>query len=139
MKKYFTKEQIERLNAVNFPKSYRVATDHKYATGINCGFTLTLTDIYKATTGETLHSWNCNSCVLNNIKKVGKIYDATLIKLQVEQKVKEVKEAEDKVEKIDTENKIEDKIEDIEVKEVKEVKPTKKTTSKKGRKTNKNK
>ena len=137
MAKYFTKEQIERLDAVNFPKSYRVAVDHKYATGINCGFTLTLTDIYKATTGETLHSWNCNSCVLNNIKKVGKIYDATLIKLQVEQKVKEAKDAENKIE--DAENKIEDKVEEAEEAEDKEVKPTKKTTSKRGRKTNKNK
>lgn len=78
---YLNQEQIDQLKAVNFEDILNTVINHSYAIGINCGFTQTLTKVYKECTGETLYNWNCNSCVMNNIKKVGKLYNESLEKI----------------------------------------------------------
>ena len=75
------KKQIEQLDSVNFGAIYQAVKNQKYAFGINCGFTMTLTKVYEEATGQKLQHWSCNSCVFNNIKKVGQLYDTSMTEL----------------------------------------------------------
>lgn len=85
MENKFTEDQLETLRSVNLDKVYDTVTNQGYAVGISCNFTSTLTKTYKEATGKTLTNWNCNSCVMNNIKKVGELYVKSLVKEEPEE------------------------------------------------------
>ena len=80
-KKYFTKEQIEKLSVAE--SYFSTAVYANYKRGTMMSLNELIADIYEKTTGEKVsRNWTCANCCLNNYKMIGKLYFESKEKLE---------------------------------------------------------
>ena len=73
MNKYFTKEQINRLQEASH--YFYTAVYENYKRGTMSPLNNLVAEVYTEATGEKLNpNWSCNSCCLNNFKTAGRLY-----------------------------------------------------------------
>lgn len=68
-----TNKEIKELDSLDFGRKYETAVKSNYVIGVNCHFNVTVTKIANAV-GMQLLNWQCNTCILKNIKKLGELY-----------------------------------------------------------------
>lgn len=72
-KKYFTKEQLKKLEVAEY--HFATAVNSNYKRGTMRQMNEMLADEYEKATGEKLNrNWSCANCCLNNFKVIGRLY-----------------------------------------------------------------
>ena len=72
-KKYFTKEQLKKLEVAEY--HFATAVNSNYKRGTQRALNEMLADEYEKATGEKLNrNWSCANCCLNNFKVIGRLY-----------------------------------------------------------------
>ena len=73
MDKYFTKEQLDRLQEASH--YFYTAVYENFKRGTMAPLNNLVAEEYFKATGQNLNTnWNCNSCCLNNYKTAGRLY-----------------------------------------------------------------
>lgn len=96
--KYFSKEQINELKALDVIKHFDTAIDSNYKRGTTRDIIVRVADIYDEATGNKVtRNFNCGSCVLNLFKTAGKLYRESVLYHKQEQmrKAREAKKKKD--------------------------------------------
>lgn len=72
-KKYFTKEQLKKLEVAEY--HFATAVNANYKRGTQRALNEMLADEYEKATGEKINrNWSCANCCLNNFKVIGRLY-----------------------------------------------------------------
>ena len=72
-KKYFTKEQLKKLEVAEY--HFATAVNSNFKRGTMRQMNEMLADEYEKATGEKLNrNWSCANCCLNNFKVIGRLY-----------------------------------------------------------------
>ena len=72
-KKYFTKEQLKKLEVAEY--HFATAVNSNYKRGTMRQMNEMLADEYEKATGEKINrNWSCANCCLNNFKVIGRLY-----------------------------------------------------------------
>lgn len=85
-KKYFTQEQIDKLQFME--KHFRTVVKCQWKSATTVKDNNIVADIYEETTGEKLkRNWGCNNCIFNVFKKVGTLYFESINYLEKQKEI----------------------------------------------------